>query len=240
MARYLLVLSQVSSLPALIVRAQLLAAEQPRTTFVLITPLPRTTQDNDIAKHLAAANEVFALAQLRRARLHVERSEIGDRSPVLAIEDELRAHPDTYDAVLLASRPPRRLARWLARDDHWQAESLPIRVIHVFEGGEARLPAPFTTSARRAARVPAFVIARVGRLLQRPRLGLAVMVAPMVVYLTLGAILAVFVNRRFLINEMLALVCYTALLILVIRLERSEQTSSTPSEERRRDRRLKR
>jgi len=230
MARYLLVLSKVTSLPALIVRAQLLATEQPRTTFALITPLPRTTQDNDVAKHLAAANDLFAVTQLRRARLHIERSEIGDRAPLLAIEDELRAHPDAYDAVLLASPAPRRVGRLLALDDHWRSQSLPVPVIHVFEGGDVALPTPLTSRARQAVAGPAGIIRWVARLLQRPRLGLAVLMAPMVAYLTLGAMLAVFVDRRFLINETLAFVFYSALLVLVIRLERAPP-SNPPIEE---------
>ena len=240
MARYLLVLSQVSSIRALIVRAQLLAAEQPRTTFVLITPLPRTTQDNDVAKHLASANDLFAVSQLRRARLSIERSEIGDRAPLLAIEDELRAHPDAYDAVVLTSPAPRTVARLLALDDHWRAASLPVPVIHVFEGGDVALPAPLTYRVHRAVAGPAGIIRWVARLVQRPRLGIAVMMAPMIVYLTLGGVLAVFVNRRFLINEILALACYSALLILVIRLERSERRSNPPVEETRRDRQVRR
>jgi hypothetical protein len=231
MARYLLVLSKVTSLPALIVRAQLLAATQARTTFVLITPLPRTTQDNDVAKHLASANDIFAVTQLRRARLNVERSEIGDRAPLLAIEDELRAHPGAYDAVLLASPAPRRVGRLLALDDHWRSQSLPIPVIHVFEGGDIALPTPLASRARRAVAGPAGIIRWVARLLQRPRLGLAVLMAPMVAYLTLGAMLAVFVDRRFLINETLAFAFYSALLVLVIRLERAPAPSNPPIEE---------
>ena len=231
MAHYLLVLSKVTSLPALIVRAQLLAAEQARTTFVLITPLPRTTQDNDVAKHLASANDMFAVTQFRRARLRIERSEIGDRAPLLAIKDELRAHPDAYDAVVLASPAPRRMGRLLALDDHWRSESLPVPVIHVFEGGDVALPVPLTAHTRRAITGPARIIQWVARLLQRPRLGIAILIVPMITYLTGGAVLAVFVNRRFLINEVLAFAFYAALLILVIRLERSEQRSNPPVEE---------
>ncbi len=240
MARYLLVLSKVTSLPALIVRAQLLAAEQTRTTFVLITPLPRTTQDNDVAKHLASANDMFAVTQLRRARLHIERSKIGDRAPLLAIEDEFRAHPDAYDAILLASPAPRRAARLLGLDDHWRSESLPVPVIRVFEGGDVALPTPLTAHARRAVTGPARIIRWVARLLQRPRLGIAVLMAPMIIYLTGGAVLAVFVNRRFLINEVLAFAFYAALLVLVIRLERAERRSNPTVEEVQPDQRVNR
>ncbi len=240
MARYLLVLSKVTSLPALIVRAQLLAAAQARTTFVLITPLPRATQDRDVAEHLASANDMFAVAQLRRARLRVERSEIGDRAPLMAIADELRAHPDAYDAIVLASPTPRRVARLAALDDHWRAESLPVPVIHVFEQADVVLPPPLTWSARRVAAGPARIIRWVIGLLQQPRLGIAVMMAPMVAYLTIGAVLTVFVNRRFLINEILAFAFYSALVTLVIVLERSQQPSNPPVEDMHRGGRLKR
>ena len=224
MARYLLVLSKATSLPALIVRAQLLAAEQARTTFVLITPLPRATQDRDVAEHLASANDMFAVAQLRRARLRVERSEIGDRAPLMAIADELRAHPNAYDAL----------------DDHWRAESLPVPVIHVFEKADVALPPPLTYRARRVAAGPAGIIRWVVRLLQRPRLGIAVMMAPMITYLTIGAVLAVFVDRRFVINEILAVVFYSALVTMVIFLERSQEPSNPRIEDMHHGRRLKR
>lgn len=236
MARYLLVLARPASLPALIVRAQL-AAEHPRTTFVLITPLPRGG-DRDVAEHLATATDVFAVSQLRRARLVVERSEIGDRSPLAAIEDELRAHPDAYDAVILASPRPGRLARLAGLDDHWRARSLPIPVVHVFEDGLADLPPPLTTRARRLGSGPARVIRWVGQMLERPRLGIVLMVVPIVTYLAIGGVLAVFVDRRFLINEILALGFYSALVTGVILLERSPRAPDPPVEETQQGRRV--
>jgi hypothetical protein len=80
----------------------------------------------------------------------------------------------------------------------------------------------------------------VSRLLERPRLGFAVMVAPMIVYLTIGGVLALFVDRRFLINEILAFVFYAALVTVVILLERSQESSDRPVEEKRRGKRLRR
>ena len=231
MTRYLLVPSKATSLPALVARARELADEQARTSFVLLTPLPRTTSDRDVAEHLASANDLLAVAQLQRARLRVERSGIGDRAPLLAIEDELRAHPDAYDAVVLASPTPWRIARLIARDDHWRAESLPLPVIHVFEDAARALPQPIMHGVRRLAAGPLALIRWVAQQLRRPRLGIALLLLPMIIYLTAGAGLVIFVNRRFIFNEVLAFILYSALVTAVILLERAqEQTPQTPQQ----------
>ena len=221
MARYLLVPAKASSLPALVARVRELAEERGHTSFVLLTPLPRTTPDRDVAEHLASANDVLAVAQLERARLHVERSGIGDRAPLLAIEDELRAHPDTYDAVVLASPTPRRIARLIARDDHWRAESLPLPVIHVFEDAAVSLPLPITQRLRRMAAGPVALLDWIARQLRRPRMGIALLLVPMIAYLIAGAGLVIFVNRRFMFNELLAFVLYSALVAAVVVIERA-------------------
>jgi len=221
MARYLLVPAKASSLPALVARARELATGRGHTSFVLLTPLPRTTPDRDVAEHLASANEVLAVAQLERARLHVERSGIGDRAPLLAIEDELRAHPDTYDAIVLASPAPSRLARLIARDDHWRAESLPVPVIHVFEDATVLLPMPITQRLRRLVAGPIALLDWIARQLRRPRMGIAVLLLPMIAYLIAGAGLVIFVNRRFMFNEVLAFLLYSALVVAVVVIERS-------------------
>ena len=228
MPRYLLVPSASSSIPALVARARELATEASRVSFVLITPLPRDVPDHDVAAHLASANEVLAVAQLRRAGLRIDRSAVGDRSPLLAIEDELRAHPDAYDAVVLASPLPRVAARLLGRDEQWRADALPLPVIHVFEDAAHALPRPLTQHARRLASRPAAFIRLVARLLRRPRLGLAVMLLPIVTYLTVGMGLVLFVNRGFLFNEVLAFVLYSALVAAVVIIERTAQPSTSP------------
>jgi hypothetical protein len=46
---------------------------------------------------------------------------IGDGSPLLAIEDELRAQPEKYEAIVLSTLPP-GISRWLRLDVHNQAE----------------------------------------------------------------------------------------------------------------------
>ena len=66
------------------------------------------------------------------------------------------------------------------------------------------------------------------------------MMAPMITYLTIGAVLAVFVDRRFVINEILAVVFYSALVTMVIFLERSQEPSNPRIEDMHHGRRLKR
>ena len=227
MMRYLLVASAASSVNVLVERARELAAQASHVSFVLITPLARGVADRDVAEHLASANDLLAFAQLRRAGLRVERSAIGDAAPLMAIQDELRGHPDAYDAVVLASPVPRLAARLLARDDHSRAERLPLPIIHVFEGGGdtiglSRLPVPLSSRAQQFVAQPRAWVQWVAHVLQRPRLGLALLLLPVVTYLAVGLGLVIFVNRGFLFNEVLAFVLYCALLIALVIIERTE------------------
>ena len=229
MKRYLLVPTTPGSIAPLVERARELAFEERGVTFALITPRPAGVDDPDVADHLAGANEVLTLAQLRRRGLRVDRAITGDPSPVWAIEDELRTHRDEYDAVVLASPVPRARARLLGRDDHSRADELSVPVIHVFAGDATHLPRPLTHTAGRLAAQPSRFVGWIARLLRRPRLGLFVMMLPVLTYLTAGLALAIFVNRAFLITEALALVLYTAMITAVLILERTEE-GRTPAE----------
>lgn len=222
MKRYLVIASAASSIPALVARARELSAAASGVSFVLVTPRPDDVADDEVAQHLATANEVLAVAQLRRARLLVEDTAIGDSAPLYAIEDELRAHPGDYDAVVLASPVPRRSARLLGRDDHWRADSLRVPVMHVYEGSTAGLPRPLSQHIRRVTGVPAAFFALIGRTLKRPRLGLALMMLPVLAYLSVGAGLAIFISRGFIITELVAASLYTAMIVTVVVLERTE------------------
>ena len=223
MKRYLLVPTSPSSIAPLVERARELAFEERGVTFALVTPRPVGVADPDVADHLAGANEVLTLAQLRRRGLRVDRAITGDPSPVWAIEDELRSHRHEYDAVILASPVPRVRTRLLGRDAHSRADALPVQIIHVFEGDATRLPRPLTHTLRRIASQPSRFAGWVAALLRRPRLGLLIMMLPALVYLTGGLGLALFVNRAFLITEALALVLYTAMITAVVVLERTEE-----------------
>ena len=60
-------------------------------------------------------------------------------------------------------------------------------------------------------------------------MGIAVMCVPIAVYLTVGMGLALFVNRAFLFNEVLALVLYAALISAVVILERPPRPAKPPA-----------
>ena len=222
MARYLLVPCETGSIPAMVARARDLAAQERDASFVLLTPLPRGVYDRVVADHLAAAAELVAIAQLRAARLDVERTEIGDHVPILAIEDELRARPRACDAVVLAARP-RGLARILGLDVHSQAGHLPIPVVHVYEGCSAHVPDPLIWRMRHRIARAAAPFGFLARMVEHRRLGLLVLCLPMLIYLTIGIALAVFINRRFYFNDAVALVLYIAMFTALLISERSER-----------------
>lgn len=230
MKRYLLVPAAPSSVTPLVERARQLAFEDRNVSFVLITPRPRGVADRDVADHLAGAEGVFTVAQLRRRGLRVERTKIGDASPLWAVEDELRTNPDAYDGVAIASPVPAVGARLLGRDDQWRARALPLPVYHVFEGPADHLPRPLGEHIRWLLGRPAAFVSLVQRLLRRPRLGLFVMMLPVIVYLSGGLALALLVNRGFLINEAIAAVLYTAMISAVVILERTEGRTEQPPE----------
>ena len=228
MKRYLLVPSAPSTVPPLVERARQLAFEDRNVTFVLLTPRPTGVEDRRVADHLAATEEVLALAQLRRRGLRVERTAIGDASPISAVEDEIRVHPNAYDAVALASRVPRVRSRLLGRDDQSRARALPVPVIPVFDGPADHLPRPLTEHAGRVARLPGAFVELVTRALRRPVLGLFVLMLPALVYLSAGLALALLVNRAFLITEAIALVLYTSMIVGLVIIERTEGPSTPP------------
>ena len=234
MKRYLLVPSGPSSVAPLVDRARALAFEDRHVSFVLLTPRPRDVEDRHVADHLAGAEEVLTVAHLRRRGLRVERTAIGDASPLWAVEDELRAHPHAYDGVALASPVPRVHSRLLGRDDQWRARSLPLPVIHVFDGPAEHLPRPIGEHLRRIARLPGAFLGLISRTLARPRLGLFVMMLPILVYLSGGLALALLVNRAFLFTEALAAVLYAALIVGLVIIERTEgrSTPAEPDEQR--------
>jgi bacterioferritin len=87
--------------------------------FVLLVPATPVEdlldwQDGDnetIAKRTAQA----AKEQLERAGAKVVRTEVGDPSPVKAIEDELQRHEEKYDRIVISTLPLQR-SRWVALD----------------------------------------------------------------------------------------------------------------------------
>lgn len=234
MPRYLLVPGDPSSMPAAIERARALAdaTRGAGASFVLLTPRARGVRNRPAAEHIAGASAIVAAARLRQAGLRLERSEVGDASPVLAIEDALRAAPHAYDAVIFAARVS-PVARAFGLDDHARAEALPLLVLHVYIGSagarragaglEGGVPDPLLWRLRRALARAAAPLRAVGRAVEDRRFGAMLIMAPMVCYLAIGLGLALFVNRAFLLMDAVAFSLDAALLVGLLASERAER-----------------
>ena len=135
MRRYLVVAHQTATSPELLRRLQQLAADDPEATFTLVVPATPVSHlvhwEEGEARANARKSGQEASELYRRDGLKVEGTRIGDGSPMLAIEDELRARPGEYDAIVLSTFPP-GVSRWLRLDAHTQAErKFNLPVIHV-------------------------------------------------------------------------------------------------------------
>jgi len=135
MRRYLVLANQTASSPELTSAVQKLVQKEKDAEFVLLVPATPTEelldwQEGDstaVAKQTAQA----AKEQLERVGAKVIRSEVGDPSPVKAIEDELQRHKETYDSIVIATLPLQR-SRWVAIDQPRRIERrYKLPVIHV-------------------------------------------------------------------------------------------------------------
>ena len=135
MTRYLVVAHQTATSPELLQRLSQLAVDDPEATFALLvpaTPVPHLlVWEEGESEAVARRKTEDAGSLFQSACLKVARAQVGDASPLLAIEDELRARPGVYDAIVLCTLPP-GISRWLRLDVHNQAESkFDMPVIHV-------------------------------------------------------------------------------------------------------------
>lgn len=129
--RYLVVANQTLGGEPLVARIRELAREGPSAFHVVVPASPPRD-------HVWTEGEARAVAQTRLdgalkrlAELGVEvDGEVGDESPMLAIEDAIR-DGGPFDAIVLSTLPP-RLSRWLKVDLVHRVESaFGQRVIHV-------------------------------------------------------------------------------------------------------------
>ncbi len=143
MSRYLVVAYQTASSPELLERLKRLAAEDRTAEFALLLPATPTgdllTWTEGEATAVAAKAADAARQEMERSGLRVTRASVGDPSPLMAIEDELRDHQELYDAIVICTFPA-GISRWLRLDIVHQAERrFALPVIHVVA---ERRPAP--------------------------------------------------------------------------------------------------
>lgn len=132
MRRYLVVANETLGGEPLLARIRELAREG-QSQFHLVVPAthPRDhVWTEGEAWATATARMESALERLTRLGIDVD-GEVGDDSPILAIEDAIR-EADPFDAIVLSTLPP-KLSRWLKLDLPHRVESaFGLPVIHVF------------------------------------------------------------------------------------------------------------
>ena len=132
-ARYLVVAHETARSEELREHIGAIAARDGRARFTLLIPATHAGGLVAVVDEAANAESVAAEARavLFDAGVDLADAKVGDPTPLLAIEDELRAHPASYDAVILCTFPP-GLSRWVRMDTAHQVERrLDIPVEHV-------------------------------------------------------------------------------------------------------------
>jgi len=135
MSRYLVVAHQTAATPGLLSKLRQLAGEDSNAKFVLLvpaTPIPHLlTWVEGEAVEVARRAAELAAEQMEKFGIAVRRTEVGDGSPLVAIEDELREHPGAYDAIVLSTLPL-GVSRWLKLDlPHQVKRKFGLPVVHV-------------------------------------------------------------------------------------------------------------
>jgi len=105
------------------------------TEFVLLVP---ATPVEDLLDWQDGDNETIAKRTAQAAKEHLEgmgakvvRTEVGDPSPIKAIEDELQRHQEKYDGIVISTLPLQR-SRWVALDQPRRIERrFKLPVTHV-------------------------------------------------------------------------------------------------------------
>ena len=135
MPRILILANQTASSPELTDTVRAIIKKDAATEFVLLVPATPVEdlldwQDGDneaVAKRTAQT----AKEQLEGVGANIIRTEVGDASPVKAIEDELQRHEETYHGIVISTLPLQR-SRWVALDQPRRIERrFKLPVTHV-------------------------------------------------------------------------------------------------------------
>ena len=129
--RYLVVANQTLGGELLLAKIRELARAGPSAFYVVVPATPPSDHvwTEEEAAKLATSRLESALERMARLGLEAD-GEVGDGSPVLAIEDAIRDR-GPFEAIVLSTLPP-GLSRWLRLDLPHRVESaFGLRVIHV-------------------------------------------------------------------------------------------------------------
>ena len=132
MAQYRVVAHRTAKSPELAAKLREIRERDPEARFVLLVPAVPPPgwvyEENEVRRKAEEAQA--AKAALEARGIPIAQAKAGDISPLLALEEELLAHPGAYQAIVLATLPP-GISRWLRLDVHTQAERFGLPVIHV-------------------------------------------------------------------------------------------------------------
>lgn len=156
-------------------------------------------------------------ARLEAAGVYLVRTLVGDGSPQVAVDDEMRSRPETYDAVVLCTARP-GLRAWLAGDLRTRIEAragLPVFHLHAASADpwrRVRTPRSARLSRwwERTLLAPSPAEATGSAVPSRRQL--LPVVCLLLAYLAGGLALAIGVDRGFLLNDAIALVVYTVVI----------------------------
>jgi bacterioferritin len=119
MPRYLILANQTAASPELTNAVREILDKDPKSQFVLLVP---ATPVEDLLDWQEGDSETIAKRTAQAAKAHLEsagakvvRAEIGDASPVKAIEDEIERRQEKYDGIVISTLPLQR-SRWVALD----------------------------------------------------------------------------------------------------------------------------
>jgi hypothetical protein len=161
-----------------------------------------------------------ARRQLQEAGVYLTRVVVGAGSPSVAAKDELIARPDTYDAIVLHTRPPGLRDRATGDLRRRIEQETGVPVFHAYRGSEepwrADRTKPMSRLGRLWQRTRFEERARPGELPGQPhapsRREMLPVLAFMLLYLAGGLTLALTVNRGFYLNDVVALIIYTVVI----------------------------
>ena len=135
MPRILILANQTASSPELTDAVREIIKKDAATEFVLLVPATPVEdlldwQDGD-SQAVAKRTAQTAKEHLERVGAKIIRTEVGDPSPVKAIEDELQRHEETYHGIVISTLPLQR-SRWVALDQPRRIERrFKLPVTHV-------------------------------------------------------------------------------------------------------------
>ena len=217
MTHILVVAHETATSRLLLERVTELRAHDPALRISLLvpeTPVNRLLVWEQTESHDAAETRLReARAMFSEAGVEVASWNVGDADPVLAIEDAIRTSGQHYDAVLLSTLAPGR-SRWLRIDaPHRAQRSVDVPVLVAIPGDDEAWQESFAAleeyqrTGIPAAHAPPD---RPSRFFARPSIWTIVLL--MFIYLSGSAVLAVTVDRGFLLNDAVALVLFALML----------------------------